>query len=216
MTAHPEMRPVPPQESAGVFPGANPVARAVEPVTRVAVILCGWWLLVISAFTVIEIVGRKLFGFTLQGVDEIGGYTLAVAASLGFSHALASRAHTRIDFLIQKLGAGTRAALNALAMVTLALMAGFALWKGLPVLMESIEFQSHSTSPLQTPMWLPQGLWIAGLALFAGVALALGAHALLLLARGDHARLNAFYGPPSLDEEIAREVSALDERQAGR
>jgi TRAP-type C4-dicarboxylate transport system permease small subunit len=211
MAEYPEMRRVSPP-----VPGVNPVVRVVEPITRIAAILCGWWLLVISAFTVVEIVGRKLFGFTLQGVDEVGGYTLAVAASLGFAHALAGRAHTRIDFLIQKLGEGARARLNVLAMVTLALMAAFALWKGLPVLMESIEFQSHSTSPLQTPMWIPQGLWIIGLALFAGVALALGGHALLLLARGDYARINAFYGPPSLEEEIAREVSALDARQADK
>jgi TRAP-type C4-dicarboxylate transport system permease small subunit len=192
---------------------ANPIVRAVEPVTRLASILCGWWLLVISAFTCVEIVGRKLFSYSLQGVDEVGGYTLAAAASLGFAHALAKRSHTRIDFLVVKLNESARAFLNAAAMVTLALMAAFALWKGLPVLMESIEFKSRSTSPLQTPLWLPQGVWIAGLVLFAGVALALGVHAALLFARRDHARLNTLYGPPSLDEEIDREIGALQERQ---
>jgi TRAP-type C4-dicarboxylate transport system permease small subunit len=191
----------------------NPIVRAVEPVTRLAAILCGWWLLVIAAFTCIEIVGRKLFGFSLQGVDEVGGYTLAMAASLGFAHALAMRAHTRIDFLIVKLGDAPKAFLNVSAMVTLALMAAFALWKGVPVLMESIEFQSRSTSPLQTPMWIPQGIWIAGLALFAAVAIALAVHAVLLLFRRDFASITQFYGPPSLDEEIDREVSLLEERR---
>ncbi len=191
----------------------NSVVRVVEPLTRLAAVLCGWWLLVVAAFTCVEIVGRKLFGYSLQGVDEVGGYTLAVAASLGFAHALAMRAHTRIDFLIVKLGDAPRAMLNVTAMVTLALMAAFALLKGLPVLMESLEFKSRSTSPLQTPLWIPQGLWIAGLALFAAVAIALAGHAVLLLARRDHTRLNTLYGPPSLDEEIDREVNLLEARR---
>lgn len=190
----------------------NPVVRALQPLTRGGAILCGWWLLVVAAFTCVEIVGRKLFGFSLQGVDEVSGYTLAIVAALSFSHALLMRAHTRIDFLIVKLGPGIRAWLNMLAMATLALLALFALWKGAPVLLESIEFNSHSTSPLQTPMWLPQGAWLAGLALFALCAAALALHAVWLLVRRDHSKLNRLYGPPSLDEEIEREVGALEER----
>jgi TRAP-type C4-dicarboxylate transport system permease small subunit len=190
----------------------NPVVRAVKPATRLAAILCGWWLLVVSALTFVEIIGRKVFGFSLQGVDEIGGYTLAVVASFGFAHALAQRAHTRIDFLIVKLGGKARAILNAAAMVTMALMAGFVLWKGLPVLLESLEFQSRSTSPLQTPLWIPQGLWMSGLVLFAGVALVLGLHAFLLLMQGKADLINRYYGPPSLEEDIAREVQSFEER----
>lgn len=191
---------------------SNPIVTRAEPLTRLACILCGWWLLVVSAFTCVEIVGRKLFGFSLQGVDEVGGYSLAVVASLGFAHALVSRSHTRIDFLIVKLGPGARAALNVLAMVTLALMAVFMLWKGLPVLMETLEFQSHSTSPLHTPLWMPQGPWIFGLVLFAIAAVALALHALWLLTRRDLDAINDFYGPPSLDEEIEREVGTFEQR----
>lgn len=193
----------------------NPIARWAEPVTRLACIVSGWWLMVIAAFTCIEIVGRKLFGFSLQGVDEVGAYTLAVVSGLSFAHALVTRAHTRIDFLIVKLSEPVRAALNALAMVTLALMALFCLWKGAPVLIETLEFRSRSTSPLQTPLWMPQGPWLAGLALFALVATALAIHALVLLLRGRHAALNLFYGPPTLDEEIAREVEAFEDRAKG-
>lgn len=185
----------------------NPIVRAALPLTRAAAILCGWGLLAISALTCVEIVGRKLFGFSIQGVDELSGYALALVAALGFAHALATRAHTRVDFLIQKLGPRARAALNALAMVSLALGAAFIAWKATPVLLESLEFRSRSTSPLQTPMWLPQSVWLAGLVLFALVAAALALHALVLLARGAVSRVNALYGPPSLEEEIARETA---------
>ena len=74
---------------------------------------------------------------------------------------------------------------------------------------------SHATSPLQTPLWLPQSLWLAGLVLFAVVALLLALHAGILMLR-DRAALKPLYGPPSLDEEIATEVGALLERQGSK
>jgi hypothetical protein len=42
---------------------------------------CGWWLLALSVATCVEILGRKFFGFSLQGVDEIGSYTFASRSS---------------------------------------------------------------------------------------------------------------------------------------
>jgi TRAP-type C4-dicarboxylate transport system permease small subunit len=192
----------------------NRVAQALEPIGRWCAIACGWWLTVVAGLTCVEIVGRKLFGFSLQGVDEIGAYTLAVVSALSFSHALIGRSHTRIDFLVTKLPAGPRATLNALAMVTLAAFAVFAAWRGIDVLAESLEFRSRSTSPLQTPLWMPQGPWLAGLFLFAAVAVVFAAHAALLLVR-DRERLNVLYGPPTLDEEIERETAGtLDVQEA--
>lgn len=190
----------------------NCVAEIARPITELLAIACGWVLMAISALTCVEIVGRKLFGKSLQGVDELGGYTLAIVASIGFAQALVTRSHTRIDFLIVKLGAKARAWLNVFAIVTLALMAVFAAWKGSAVLLESIEFRSRSTSPLQTPMWIPQGLWLVGLAVFAAVSAALATHACLLLAARLHDEINALYGPPSLEEEIDREVDVLKRR----
>jgi hypothetical protein len=35
--------------------------------------------------TCVEMVSRKLFNYNLQGIDEIGGYTLAVTSAIGFS-----------------------------------------------------------------------------------------------------------------------------------
>jgi TRAP-type C4-dicarboxylate transport system permease small subunit len=164
-------------------------------------------------------VSRKLFSFSLQGVDEVGGYTLAVVGAIGFSYTLVTRGHTRIDFLVGKLPATLRSVLNTLAMLTLAAMGVFAVLRGWTVLAESIEFQSHSTTPLQTPMWLPQSLWLAGWALFAIAAAYMALHCLWLFLRGAHERVNSFYGPQTLDEEIeseAGEVLAQARESAGQ
>ena len=52
----------------------NPISRLIEPIARWAAILCGWAVLIYSFAVAYEILGRKLFGFSFQGIDDIGGY----------------------------------------------------------------------------------------------------------------------------------------------
>lgn len=181
------------------------VAAALEAPIRWILYAAGWWLLVIVALTCVEIVGRKLFGFSLQGVDEIGGYTLGVTASLALSWAMVRRGHTRVDFLLTRLPPALQAVCNVAAMVSLAALVGYAFLRGITLLTESIEFQSRSTTPLQMPLWIPQSGWLTGWGLFALTCVALAVHALVLLVR-DRARLNECYGPLTVDEEIAAEL----------
>lgn len=188
---------------------SNLWSRALERAVDILVLAAGWWLIALSVLTCVEMVTRKLFSFSLQGIDEVGGYTLAIVSAIGFSYTLISRGHTRIDFLIGKLPARARAALNTLAMLTLAGMAVFAVWRGWVVVSESIEFQSHATTPLQTPMWLPQSMWLVGWALFMVVALYMAWHSLWLLLHGSFDELNARYGPQTLEEEIQSEAGEV-------
>ena len=172
----------------------------------VLVVLSGWWLVAFSLASCFEMVSRKLFQFSLQGIDEVGGYTLAVTSAIGFSYTLITRGHTRVDFMVSKLPVPVRAWLNWLAMATLAVLGGFSLFRGSNVLSESVEFQSTATTPLQTPLWLPQSLWLLGYGLFALLAVYLAAHATLLLLNGRHDELNKAYGPQTLEEEIESEA----------
>lgn len=187
----------------------NLFSRSLTRLVDTLVLIVGWWLVILSILTCIEMVTRKLFNFSLQGVDEVGGYTLAVCAAIGYSYTLITRGHTRIDFLVGKLPAKARAALNALAMLTLAAMAVFCILRGWVVLSESIEFQSHSTTPLQTPMWIPQSIWFVGWVIFAMICVYLALHALLLLVRGETTALNKTYGPQTLEEEIESEAGEV-------
>ena len=186
----------------------NPVARALAAPARWCAILAGWWLLGLAVLTVVEILCRKFFSISLQGVDEIGAYTLAIFSTLGFAWALVLKAHTRVDFMLGRMPAWLRAVLNATAYALLAAMAVYAAWRGWHVLEESLEFQSHANSPLQTPLWLPQSLWLAGLVMFALAATAMGAHACWLLLV-DRARLNRLYGPMTLEEEVEAEAGIV-------
>ena len=195
----------------------NLFSRWLGKGTDVLVILSGWWLILFSLASCFEMVSRKLFQFSLQGIDEIGGYTLAVTSAIGFSYTLITRGHTRIDFLVSKMPVPARAALNFVAMLTLALLGAFALYRGWDVLSESIEFQSTATTPLQTPLWIPQVIWFTGYAMFALISTYLAAHCGWLLLRGRTTELNKLYGPQTLEEEIESEAGDVlkDARQAG-
>ena len=190
----------------------NPVSRFFAPPARFLAILSGWWLIALSFVTVAEILLRKFFSISLQGIDEIGGYTTAIVSAFGFASALTIKAHTRVDFLLGRMPGLLRAVLNALAYALLAGMASYGAWRGWAVLEESLEFQAHANSPLQTPLWLPQGAWLVGLVLFAAASGAMAAHAFWLLL-SDRARLNLFYGPLTLDEEIEAEMGTILERE---
>ena len=189
----------------------NPISRVVEPVARVAAILCGYAVLVLSVMVSIEIVGRKLFAFSFQGTDDMGGYVLAIIAVVGASYTMAMRGHTRVDVFLVRMPAAWQRWLNTIAMVTLAGFACFAAWRGSTVLMESIEFQSVASNPLQTPLWQPQLAWLIGLVLFALIAVAYAVHAVVLLVRGG-TELNRFDGPQSAQDELDAELAARAER----
>lgn len=183
--------------------GNNPLARFLLPASRAAAIFGGWCLLVVVALTCVEIVGRKFFNFSLHGVDEIGGYALGVVCAFGFSYALLRGSHTRIGLVQSHLPVRVRAALNAITIAALAAVSLFAAWRGFAELRVSIELMSVSNSPLRIPMWLPQGLWFAGLAMFAIVAIALAVHAVLLLLT-NFRDVDRLYGSSVSADELER------------
>lgn len=190
--------------------GGSAAARAATPIARFLVLCCGWWLLLYAFLTAAEILARKLLGKSIQGVDEIGGYTLAIVSALGFAWALVSRSHTRVDFLLGRFDDRLRAILNAAAYVSLAIVAALAAAKGWATLAETIEFRSRSTTPLQLSLWIPQSLWFLGIAFFAATSAAMAFEAIVLLI-SDRRELNRRFGTLTVEEEIAVETGGLIE-----
>ena len=181
-------------------------SRVMAGVTDAAALACGWWLIALSVATLVEMLGRKLMGFSLQGIDEVGSYTYAIVGSIGFAHTLISRSHTRVDFLVSRFSARTRSVLNLLAMVSLATLALLCLWRSWHTLAESIDLRATASTPLATPMWIPQSLWVAGYVMFAVIASWAAFDALRLFVKGRTGELNNRFGPQTLEEEIEAET----------
>jgi TRAP-type mannitol/chloroaromatic compound transport system permease small subunit len=186
-----------------------PSGRSSRALTQVAdwtVIACGWWLIVLSAATCVEMLGRKVFGFSLQGIDEIGSYTYGIVGAFGYAYALITRSHVRVDFLLSRFSDWTRSLLNLLAMLSLAALAILCLWRGYHVVEQSVDMGSTAATPLATPMWVPQSIWLAGYLMFALVACWAAIDAMRLFLRNATTELNARFGPQTLEEEIEAET----------
>jgi TRAP-type C4-dicarboxylate transport system permease small subunit len=184
---------------------SNSFTRPLHAVVDFLAIVCGWWLLMLSMLTCIEMLGRKAFGFSLQGVDEIGSYTFAAVGAFGFSYTLITCGHTRVDFLLSRFSEVQRAVLNFAAMISLAAVAVFFAYRACHVLLESIDLRSTAASPLATPLWLPQSIWLLGYVVFSVTAVTGAGYATQLLLAGAWAKLNKRYGPQTLEEEIESE-----------
>ncbi|TXH71929.1 MAG: TRAP transporter small permease, partial [Thiothrix sp.] len=158
-----------------------------------------------------EVVGRKLFSTSFKGIDELGGFVLAISAAIGASYAMLQRSHTRVDVFLVRFSRPVQRFLNMLAMVTFACFASFAAWRGIAVLLETIEFKSSATN-LEQPLWIPQLAWVVGLVLLAIIACAYAIHALILFKR-KAPELNAWYGPASAQDELEAELAELKARE---
>jgi TRAP-type C4-dicarboxylate transport system permease small subunit len=184
--------------------------RPEERILRVLALAAGYVLLIQAAVTAVEIVARKVFNHSFQGVDELGGYALAIAGAVGFGYAAVTCAHTRIDLVLAKLPLAGRAVLHQIAALVLMVVAFGMFWYGLRSLRQSIEFGAISTTPLQTPLWIPQGLWVIGLALFALVTLITTLRCFGLFARRDFAGIEALMKAKSQEQQELEAVGFGD------
>ncbi len=179
----------------------------LDGVTRIGAIAAGYALLLLSLTICAEILLRRLAAYSLQGVDEIGGYVLAGISGFAFAFGLMQKAHTRIDILLRAVPAWLQAVLNVASALIFAAIAVFMAMRAEATLARSLQFGSLAPTPLQTPIWIPQTIWLVGLTLFAVVAIFLAIRAVLALFQGA-AAVNAVAGPPTLTEEIEAEKGA--------
>jgi len=172
--------------------------------------------IVLAVVVTVETLVRKLFNFSLQGADELGGYALAIGSTIAFALAVAGRNHIRVDVFHEHFPRGLKAFLNWLSIVLLAGLAMLFVVVSWRVLMESLEYCSTAQTPWATPLIYPQSLWYAGLVLFMlmGVGFALRATWLLVTRRIDE--LNEEFHAKSAKEELKEELDSVKNRQTKR
>ena len=166
----------------------------------------------LSFIVTVETISRKVFNLSLQGADELGGYSLAVGSVIAFTLALIGRNHIRVDVFHELMSRRVKAALNWLSIVLLALFAITLVAVCAKVLRETVEYGSTAQTPWATPLIYPQSVWYAGLAMFtiAAVILAIRATWLLVTRRIDE--LNIEFHPKSAKEELKEELDDLAHR----
>lgn len=169
--------------------------------------------LTLSVVVAFETVSRKLFNVSVQGADELGGYALAVGSTIAFSLALMGRNHIRVDVFHDRFPRAVQAALNWLAIVSLAAFGAFIAWIAFKVIGDTLQYGSTAQTPWATPLIWPQGVWYAGLVVFALVAAGYALRATLLLLTKRIDTLNHDFHPKSTKEELKEELEDLAQRQ---
>lgn len=188
----------------------SPAGRVLAGGFDILALVAGWALLALSILVGFEVVARKLFTFSLRGVDEIGGYVLAATSTVGFIYALVQHGHIRVNVAFRYFGPRLQALLHLAAYATLAAFATLLAWRGASVLARSISLEAVAPTLLGTPLWIPQGAWMLGLILFAALAIWLALELVwTLLRKGPAAVAKRFHADRMLEELEAERRGAL-------
>ncbi len=174
----------------------------------------GLTFLALAAVVTVETLSRKLFNVSLQGADELGGYSLAVGSTIAFSLALMGRNHIRVDVFHERMPKPVQAFLNWFSIVSLAGFGIFVAWVATKVIADTKAYGSTAQTPWATPLIWPQSVWYAGLVVFALVATGYALRATGLLVTGRVDTLNHDFHPKSAKEELKEELDDLAQRQA--
>ncbi len=188
--------------------------HGVRRATRWGLWLGGALVLAAAILIGIDVCLRKFLARSIGGADELAGYALAIGTAWSLGAALLDRAHIRIDSLYVRLPARLRLALDFAGLVLFVAFFGLVARHGWNVVAQSWSAGSRSQSALQTPIVIPQALWLVGLALFVVVGSVLFACALRLAARREVHAVAAVIGTRSAEEDVKAEVQRLKERRA--
>lgn len=179
---------------------------ATALVSRRMVQLNGLVLLFTAFLVAGDVICRKLLNITLAGSDEISGYVLAISSAWAYSYCLIHRSHVRIDVIYTLFPVGMRGWFDVLGLLSLLTFISILSYRALGVLLESLARGSVSNTSLQTPLWLPQLLWVAGLMFFTFTLIVLSVRAILAMLEGDNELVAEIAGIPTINEEIESET----------
>src|SRR3954465_8741259 len=160
-----------------------------------------------------DVVTRFIFKRGMIESFEVSGYMLAACIGLGLAFTVTSKSNIRVDILLDAVPYRLRAACDLLAAVALAVIAVALVWFAWKTLAQSWSMNARSTSIMQTPMVLPQGVWWIGLLWFAFMAVLLPLQAVLRLLAGNRRGYDELIGSLRVTEEMEQagiDLSRID------
>ncbi|RBP32625.1 TRAP-type mannitol/chloroaromatic compound transport system permease small subunit [Marinobacter pelagius] len=153
----------------------------------------------------IEVLSRQFFGRSNVHATEITGYVMAISASWAFAYTLMRKAHIRIDALYLKFPVSVRGVLDLIALLSLALFCVLVVGAAFGVTEHSFSAGARANTPLGTPVWIPQALWLLGLVWFSIAVVLMSLRVFLGLIAGHAEEVQWLAGSPTLDEQISDE-----------
>lgn len=197
--------------TSGSLPLLARLLRRAEAFSRLAVWVGGALTLGAVFLISYDILVRKFFNVTIGGADEISSYVFAISTSWALAFVVLQRANVRVDVLYERLPVRVSAFLDWLSLVALAVFLVFLTWHAYGVAETSFTRNAAANTPLATPLWIPQGLWVLGLVWMCVVLALMLIRASVAMVTGDLAAVKALCGVITTREE-AEEGALAGER----
>ncbi|MBC7133178.1 MAG: TRAP transporter small permease [Roseovarius sp.] len=165
--------------------------RTRDALYGAGLVLAALALVAIAALVLVQVAGRVIdrglialghdpVGIAITSLSELGGFLFVGAAFLALAGSLRAGGHVRVRMLVGALPAPLARGVAVLALLGALGLCGFALWSAALMAWDSWSFNAVSFGMGKFPLWVPQAVMVAGLAL---MVLAL-ADELLTLLRG--------------------------------
>ena len=180
--------------------------RGVEWICEKAALVCGAMLIASAVYVSADLIARKLLNLSLVGANEISGYVLGISTAWAFSYALLKRSHIRIDVFYRYLPLRWEAAVDVLAVATLAGFAAVFTWYANRYFLQIWGRGTRSITSLALPLWIPMLGWCAGWIVFLIVSVYLTVVAARAYVRGELAAVQRRVGSISEEEEVELEI----------
>jgi TRAP-type C4-dicarboxylate transport system permease small subunit len=193
----------------GLTAAVSVCRRAVARLGTLMGYVAGWGFILCAAFITFDVIARRFFGFSSQATTELTGYALAFGISWALAHALTTRAHIRIDVLINHLPDRLRFSMHLLSLAALAVFVSFIAKGAYDLVDESLLFRATDISVLRTPLWIPQGLWALGIGVFLLLILLLLVENILLVVSGRGHEAEALLHARTYQEEATEALEAV-------
>ncbi len=174
--------------------------RFTSKVSRVGAWLAGALFVGAAALVSVEVFIRKVFNWSITGIDELSGFALAMGISWGLAFTLLRRAHIRIDTVLVILPVNMRALLDIFGTLIFAGYMLIVMRQGMVVLFQSIAVDAKATT-IPVPMMIPQAVWLGGIVFFVFVAVLLTLRSIIAVLWGDVRTVQKLMGSRSLQAE---------------
>jgi TRAP-type mannitol/chloroaromatic compound transport system permease small subunit len=183
--------------------------RRLAAISRWMAWVAGGALVLTACLVSTEVLLRKLFSISLNVATEYSAYVLGMCAAWGFAFALFAHAHVRVDAAIRLLPRRLAAFADVAALLSLIAFAAMLSYYGFNSLAESWRMSARAPTPIGTPLWIPQLLWVLGLVFFLLCGVALLLRALRLLSQGHIEESRRLIGTGGVAEEGIAEVADI-------
>jgi TRAP-type C4-dicarboxylate transport system permease small subunit len=149
------------------------LAAAIDRLSDAAGAVAAAATLVLTFMVTAGVAARRVFNAPFLFVEEVSGYLVLAIVFLGLAATLKAGGHIRVDIVLGRTAGATRTALQVACLLAAGVWAGFVIAGAVRLLDEYWTQGVRSFAYLQTPLWIPATVMLAGAVLLLLQILAL-------------------------------------------